>query len=146
MPEVMQRREQPGLARPADSLSPDAVRARAFLAAGLVWAGVVVVAWLFWWQIGDSGREGIANTVGLTSAQLSPYVVTALVVEKIATKGLLIAALFYWVKSRWSGPFERAWVEVFPMVFKRATPEVSDGTEQRRHQRCQVRDRCVLRG
>jgi hypothetical protein len=77
----------------------DRSKARAFLAAGLTWAGVVVLAWLVWWLIGDGGREALARTVGLSAAQLAPFVVVTLIVEKLAAKALLFAALYHWVRE-----------------------------------------------
>jgi hypothetical protein len=108
MPELMQRRDRSGLVHPRGLDHPDVARARAFLVVGLAWASIVVAAWLFWWQIGDAGREAVAGTVGFSAVQLSPYILTSLVIEKLAAKGLLLAALFYWVKSRWADPFEKA--------------------------------------
>ncbi len=74
--------------------------ARAFLGAGLTWAGVVVLSWLVWWQIGDAGRDALARTVGLSAVQLTPYVVVTLIVEKLAAKALLFAALYRWLRGR----------------------------------------------
>lgn len=73
-----------------------------------MWAGIVVAAWLSWWLIGDTGREAVASTVGLSAVQLSPHVLTCLVMEKLAAKGLLFAALFYCLKSRWADPIKKA--------------------------------------
>ena len=85
-------------APPAAQREPD--RAQAFLVAGLTWTGVVLASWLVWWLIGDQGREGLAGTVGLSATQLAPYVVAALVAEKLAAKALLFAALYHWLKGR----------------------------------------------
>jgi hypothetical protein len=70
------------------------------LVTGLAWAVVVAASWLFWWLIGLQGRESLSQTMGLSAAQLTPYVIGTLCVEKLAAKGLLFAALYHWVKAR----------------------------------------------
>jgi hypothetical protein len=73
--------------------------ARAFLLTGLAWAAVVLVSWLVWWQL-DNRRADLARTFGLTEEAFTPYVVTALFVEKLAAKALLFAALYHWLRGR----------------------------------------------
>jgi len=84
---------------PSRGARPGARHARALFVTGLAWAAVVVASWLAWWALGSEGREALAGTVGLSAAQLTPYVMTALVAEKLAAKGLLFAALYHWVKG-----------------------------------------------
>jgi len=67
--------------------------------AGLTWGVAVAATWLAWWAMGTEGREALAGTVGLSAAQFTPYVMTALIAEKLAAKGLLFAALYHWVKG-----------------------------------------------
>src|SRR4051812_34633540 len=81
-------------------MPPEARRARAFFLTGLAWAGVVLVSWLAWWLLGESGREAVARTVGLSASQLAPYVVITLVAEKLAAKALLFAGLYHWLRAR----------------------------------------------
>ena len=97
---VLQRDEPASRTVPATEAGRDWARARAFLLTGLAWASVVVLSWLIWWLIGDGGREALARTVGLSAAQLAPYVVAALIVEKLAAKALLFAALYHGLKGR----------------------------------------------
>ncbi len=97
---VLQRDEQASRTTSPAETRRDLDKARAFLLTGLVWAGVVVSSWLCWWLVGDGGREALAGTVGLSAAQLTPYVLAALVAEKLAAKGLLFAALYHWLKGR----------------------------------------------
>ena len=97
MAEVMQLSE-----RPLEAAGPgsEEVRrelrvAKAFLVTGLVWAAVVMLGWLFWWLVGPGGREQLSQTMALSAAQMSHYMVIFLGVEKLAAKGLLFAALYH---------------------------------------------------
>src|SRR5947208_2437810 len=104
------RRAEPSAegAAPAVGASPEAQRAKAFFLTGLAWAAVVLVSWLAWWLLGEGGREALARTVGLSAAELTPYVLAALVAEKLAAKALLFAALYHWLRSRSPSPARRA--------------------------------------
>jgi hypothetical protein len=104
MSATLQRHEQghrpveqtPGAGGPA----PDLRKAKAFLITGLAWACLVVLSWLGWRLAGDAGREAIASAAGLSAARLTPYVLAALVAEKLAAKALLFASLYHWLKGR----------------------------------------------
>src|SRR5690349_13754185 len=113
MSATLQRQEQglraPGQAPAADGADIDLRKAWAFFLTGLAWACLAVLSWLGWWLAGDAGREALAGTVGLSAAQLTPYVLVALTVEKLAAKALLFASLYHWLRARWSGEGGESW-------------------------------------
>ena len=74
--------------------------ARACMLTGAAWALLLVAANFGWNWLGAEGHQRISSWLDVAGPDLSRFFLLAVVLEKVASKCLRFAALFFWIRSR----------------------------------------------